>query len=104
MLRFEYLKASATYMKTVGTDGIGMRTSSACCLYCRNYISLVQIKITNGLQLWTHIQSNTSDGSNLILRERRQDALDGLNISRVGSRLQDRSAGEDRDVDLFAGA
>lgn len=90
-------------MNTVGTDGSGMRTSSACCLYCVNAISEVSYCLSVA-QIWTYIEPDAPDGSNFILRERRQDALDGLNISRVRSRLQDRSAGKDRDVDLFAGA
>ena len=54
------------------------------------------------MQEWTYIEPNASDGSNFILRERRQNALDRLNISCVGPGLQDRSAGEDRDIDLLA--
>jgi len=53
-------------------------------------------------QIWTYVEPNASDGSNLILRERRQDALDGLDISCVGTGLQDRSAGEDGDINLLA--
>lgn len=55
-------------------------------------------------QTRTYVQPYASNSPNLVLRKRRQDALDGLNISCVGSGLQDRSAGEDGDVDLFAGA
>ena len=95
------LNASATYMNTVGTDGSGMRTSSACCLYCINRISEVSSCLSIA-RIWTYVEPNASNGSNLILRERRQDALDGLNISCVGSRLQDRSAGEDGDINLLA--
>ena len=53
-------------------------------------------------QIWTYVEPNASDGSNLILRERRQDALDGLDVPCVGTGLQDRSAGEDGDINLLA--
>ena len=42
------LNASATYMNTVGTDGSGMRTSSACCLYYINHVSEASSKPVNG--------------------------------------------------------
>jgi hypothetical protein len=53
-------------------------------------------------RIWTYVEPNASNGSNLILRQRRQDALDGLDIPCVGTGLQDRSAGEDGDIDLLA--